>query len=301
MSKTEKMKKMKSGNGIQHLLDEGYKILGNPINAFDADYNLMAYTDVSVDDRFWIELITTGTFCIEAQMFFMNECFTDDVANAVKLALMKSDKLKYDRILGHVLNGNGIKVANVLMFECNEPFDQDTIAAFEILVDLLTKEISRDEHYITYGEEYQNRWIKKLIDYDIEEKGLYSPHVQILYDNFKSNLYLAVVDITRSEAQHNGPKYFVDLFRQKRNDFKYAVYDKYIVVILSTNHKSFDVNRELNGLADYFEQENMFVGISSSFENFFELRKYYAEAVQALNRLESDDNRHFSIYGECTE
>jgi len=301
MSKTEKMKKMKSGNGIQHLLDEGYKILGNPINAFDADYNLMAYTDVSVDDRFWIELITTGTFCIEAQMFFMNECFTDDVANAVKLALMKSDKLKYDRILGHVLNGNGIKVANVLMFECNEPFDQDTIAAFEILVDLLTKEISRDEHYITYGEEYQNRWIKKLIDYDIEEKGLYSPHVQILYDNFKSNLYLAVVDITRSEAQHNGTKYFVDLFRQKRNDFKYAVYDKYIVVILSTNHKSFDVNRELNGLADYFEQENMFVGISSSFENFFELRKYYAEAVQALNRLESDDNRHFSIYGECTE
>jgi len=301
MSKTEKMKKMKSGNGIQHLLDEGYKILGNPINAFDADYNLMAYTDVSVDDRFWIELITTGTFCIEAQMFFMNECFTDDVANAVKLALMKSDKLKYDRILGHVLNGNGIKVANVLMFECNEPFDQDTIAAFEILVDLLTKEISRDEHYITYGEEYQNRWIKKLIDYDIEEKGLYSPHVQILYDNFKSNLYLAVVDITRSEAQHNGTKYFVDLFRQKRNDFKYAVYDKYIVVILSTNHKSFDVNRELNGLADYFEQENMFVGISSSFENFFELRKYYAEAVQALSRLESDDNRHFSIYGECTE
>lgn len=301
MSKTEKMKKMKSGNGIQHLLDEGYKILGNPINAFDADYNLMAYTDVSVDDRFWIELITTGTFCIEAQMFFMNECFTDDVANAVKLALMKSDKLKYDRILGHVLNGNGIKVANVLMFECNEPFDQDTIAAFEILVDLLTKEISRDEHYITYGEEYQNRWIKKLIDYDIEEKGLYSPHVQILYDNFKSNLYLAVVDITRSEAQHNGTKYFVDLFRQKRNDFKYAVYDKYIVVILSTNHKSFDVNRELNGLADYFEQENMFVGISNSFENFFELRKYYAEAVQALSRLESDDNRHFSIYGECTE
>lgn len=296
MSKAEQMKNLKTGNGIQHLLDEGHRILGNPLTTFDTDYNLIAYTDVLVDDPFWNELITTGTFCIKSQIFFMNECFTDVVANAKKLALMKSDKLKYDRLLGHILNGKGIKVANILMLECSEAFDTDTVAAFEILADLLSKEISNDEFYITYGETWQHIMIKRLIDFDLEEKGLYSPHVQNLYDGFRTNLYLAVVDIAKSHAAHNGQKFFLDLFRQKQNDFKYAIYDNFIIIIASTDYKAFKIKRELNELAEYFEQENLYVGISSCFDNLFELRKHYTEAVEALNSLKPNGKRHIQMY-----
>lgn len=291
MCKEKQMKKLKTGNGIQHLVDEGYKILGNPMMVFDTNYKLIAYIDVVLDDPFWSELITTGIFSIETQMFFMNECFIDYVANAEKLVLLKSDKLKHDRISGNIFNGNGIKVANVLIMEHIEPFDSDMMTAFEILVDLLTEEVHDDKSYITYGEVFQNNWIKRLIDYDIEEKRLYSSHVQILYDGFKTNLYLAVIDIARSEARHNGHKYFVDLLRQKKKDFKYAVYDNYIVMIMSTTVDTFNIKRELSGLVEYFEQENMFVGISSCFENLYELGKYYAEAVEALN-----GNRRISKY-----
>lgn len=299
MGKVEQMKELKNGNGIQYLLDEGYKILGDPINMFDTDYKLIAHTtDVSSDDPMWNELITTGTFSLNTQIFFMNECFTDDVANAEKLVIMKSDKLKYDRILGHIFNGHGTKVANIVMTDCNEPFEPDALAAFETLADLITNEIRNDGFYITYGEEYQNIWIKKLIDYDVEEKRLYSPHVQILYNGFKANLYLAVVSIARSNTLHDGHKYFVDLLRRKQKDFKYAVYDNYIVMIISTNYKTFNIKRELNDLAEYFEQENIFVGISSCFDNLFELRKYYAEAVEALNSMALNGNRHISIYSK---
>lgn len=296
MSKVEQMKNLKTGNGIQYLLDEGHKILGNPINTFDTDYNLIAYADASVDDRFWIELTTTGTFCKESQLFFMKECFTDDVANADKLALMKSDKLKYDRILGHIFNGHGLKVGNVLMLECDEAFTQDTVAAFDMLTALLTKEISKDAFYIAYGQAWQSAMIKKLIDGDFEEKALYSPHLQTLYFGFKEQLYLAVVDIGKASEAHGGQEYFVDLFRQKRNDFKYAIYGNDIIMIISTDYKAFNAKRELQGLAEYFEQENLYAGISSCFANLFELRKQYREAVEALNGLKRNGARHISIY-----
>lgn len=296
MSKSEQIKSLRNGNGIQYLLDEGYRILGNPMNAFDTDYKLIAFTDVSVDDRFWNELITTGSFGIDAQMFFMNECFTDDVANAETLALMKSDKLEYDRILGHIYNGNGVKVANVLMLECNEAFDSDTVAAFEILAHLLTKEIAGDEFYIQYAKTWQNTMIRRLIDYDLEEKGLYSPHVQNLYDGFKINLYLAVVDISNSISAHNGQMFFVDMFRQKRNDFKYAVYGEYVIVIISTDYKVFHAKREMNGLVEMIEQDDLYVGVSSCFGNLFELRKHYTEAVEALSRLKHNGRKHIAMY-----
>lgn len=285
MNKTEQIKSLKNGNGIQYLLDEGYRILKNPINTFDTDYNLIAYTDVFLDDRFWIELTTTGTFSLESQMFFMNECFTDDVANAEKLALMKSDKLKYDRILGHIFNGKGVKVANVLMIESNEAFDPDTVAAFDILADLLTNEISKDEFYIAYGEKWQNTMINKLINRELEEKKLYSPHLQSLYFGLKANLYLAVVDIAKSSLVQNEPKYFMDILRQKRSDFKYAIYGDYIVMIISTDYRAFNIKRELSGLVEYLEQENLYTGVSSCFDNLFELNKYYNEAVEALKGL----------------
>jgi len=297
MSKSEQMKNLKTGNGIQYLLDEGYRILGNPISVFDADYKLIAYTDVSADDYYWNEHISTGTYSITSQMFFMNECFTDIVANAEKLALMQSDQLNYAKILGHIYNGDGIKVANVMMLESKGALEQDKIAAFEILADLITNEIRDDEFYIAYGEAYQDAWIKRLIGNDIEEKALYSPHVQILYNDFKTNLYLAVVDIAQSEAQNKGQKYFVDLFRRERKDFKYAIYGGYIVIIMSTDYKTFNVKRELNGLMEYFEQQNMFVGISSCFSNLFELHKYYAEAVKALKSMKpKPGKRHVFVY-----
>jgi len=296
MSKSEQMENLKTGNGIQYLLDEGYRILGNPISVFDADYKLIAYTDVSADDYYWNEHISTGTYSITSQMFFMKECFTDIVANAEKLALMQSDQLNYDKILGHIYNGDGIKVANVMMLESKGALEQDKIAAFEILADLITNEIRDDEFYIAYGEAYQDAWIKILIDNDIEEKALYSPHVQILYNDFKTNLYLAVVDIAQSEAQNKGQKYFVDLFRRKRGDFKYAIYGGYIIIIMSTDYKTFNVKRELNGLMKYFEQQNMFIGISSCFSNLFELHKYYAEAVKALKSMKHNEKRHVFVY-----
>ena len=109
---------------------------------------------------------------------------------------------------------------------------------------------------------------------------MYSARVQVLYDGFKSNLYLAVVGNIKKDMLNH----YIKLLRQRKRMFKYGIYSNYILMIMSTNYETFSIKRDLNSLVQLFEQENIFVGISNRFENLFELQKHYNEAVNALKK-----------------
>jgi len=56
MAKMEQIKALENGKGIQYLLNSAYKIFNNPLFMIDSDYNMIAITDVPVDEPNWIEL-----------------------------------------------------------------------------------------------------------------------------------------------------------------------------------------------------------------------------------------------------
>jgi len=293
MKKIEQVKALSRGKGIQYLLDAAYTIFQYPIAMFGINnYDLMAYTNVSSDDPLWNELISTGTFSMETQQFFADECFTEDVANADKLVLLKSKKLKHDRIHGNIYNRDYIKVANLVMIGTDAPFEAEETAAFEELVDLFTSEIRDDQYYIEYGKACQETIIIMLLDGIIKEPRIYTPHMQIFYDGFMDYLYVAVIDISQCDIsiEIKEPKetekerliYFKKLLQNKYRSCKYAVYSGYIVMVMSSKHKDFYEGILFDSANNPFTQNNLYVGISSSFENPYELRKYYDMAVAAL-------------------
>ena len=299
MDKLEQVKALERGKGIQYLLDTAYKIFGNPIVMFDTYYALIAYTDVANDDPLWNELISTGTFSIAEQEFFSSERFVEDVANADKLVVMKSDKLKYDRILGNVFNREHIKVANIVMVECKTPFGADTQAAYEALADRFTDEIRNDAHYSAFGRAYHESIITRILNHDIIDTRIYTGHVQILYDGFEDYLYLAVVDVMRNDKNRDKLVYFRDLLKKRYPSYKFAVYSDYVLMIMSSKNDNFSSDWILSNNENPFEQNGLFAGISSSFENFYELQKYYNEAITALkNGIAANSGRHIFLYNK---
>jgi len=282
MNKLEQIKTLETGKGIQYLLDSAYNIFGNPIVLFDTNYTLIAYTDVATDDPIWNELISTGTFSMTGQEFFLSERFTEDVANADKMVVMKSPKLKYDRILGNVFNQENIKVANLVMVECTTPFGADIKAAYEALADKITDEIRNDGYFTAFGREYHDTIIKKILDHQISDNGIYTGHVQILYNGFEDYLYLAVVDVMQNGMNRDKLLYFRDLLKKRYPSFKFAVYSDYMLMIISSKYDNFSPEGILGGYENPFEQNKIYAGISSSFENLYELEKYYNEAITVL-------------------
>lgn len=297
-SKLEKIKKIKGGSGIQNLLNEAYQIFGNPLVMFNTEYNLLAYTNDIGDDPILNEIVATGTFSFESQKFFMEEGFGDAVANAKTVTFLISKKLKYDRIYGKLFSKNNIHVANLIILESNKTFEEEDLAAFEIFCELLSREIIKSEFYQTYGKIFQETYIRKLIDGDIKEKGIYTAHISVIYNGLKTNLHLAVADITKCDPGYTRLCYFRDLFRQLQPGCRYAIYNNYIVFIINTDTE-LNIKKDLKKLIKIIEENNIYVGISKCFENLFQLRQYYLEAVDALNNgLKTDEDQRIFLFDE---
>jgi hypothetical protein len=296
MTKLEQVKQIENGKGVQFLLDAACEIFQNPIVMFDTNYDLKAYTDLVTDDPIWNEIVSTGTFSMKTQEFFAAECFTEEVANANKLVILKSSKLKYDRVISYIFNRDRIKVAVIVMVACNNSLSADDLIAFNAFAEKITAKIRNDEHYTAYGKIFHHELIGKILDGYIKDTRIYAPQIQILYDGFESYLYLAVVTVRQSGMRHDKLAFIRDLLMERYKSFKFAIYSDYIIILMSSKKDSFVVNRVLLRNKEFFEQYDIFAGISSSFESMYELRTYYDEAVIALkNGLNNKENKRIFL------
>ena len=300
MNKLEQIKAMKKNRSIQEMLDDAQDILLNPIAMFDMYYSLIAYTEIVTDDPIWNELISTGTFSMETQKFFADAYFTLNVSSADRITALKSDQLKYDRVLAYAFNRHHIKVANLVMVACSTPFTADDYIAFNAFAEKITARIRNDDHYTKYGIEYHNDLIGKILDGYIKDTRVYAAHIQILYDGFDGFLYLAVARAGHGAAQHDKLVRTRALLMERYKSFKFAIYSDYIVMIISSKLDSFGIRRIFGKYDDFFERNDIYVGVSSSFESMYDMRKYYDEAVSALmGKKEDNGDNRILLYDNC--
>lgn len=301
-NKAEQLRTLKIGNGIQYLLNEAYKIFGNPVLLQDMEYNMIACTEnIVTDDPFWSEFTTAGKISRELIELCKNENFHDAVANAPKITFMISEKIKYNRLFGKIFNGDNILIGGAILVAL-EPFTDDIPELFECFCDIVNKELAESEYYRNYGQEYQEIIINKLIAGNVEDKEIYAAHVESIYMNLKDYLYLAVIDASQCDPAYAKLPDLRDSFRLTRPDFKYSIYDNYIVIIMNFDNAPLEVIKDLPKLNRLFRQNNMYAGVSSCFDNLFELRKYYLEAVEALNNgIKSGGSLRIFTYGEALQ
>ena len=70
-------------------------------------------------------------------------------------------------------------------------------------------------------------------------------------------------------------------------------------MLMSSKNNKFSPEWILGNRENPFEQNNLFVGISSSFENLYDLQKYYNEAISALkDGIAGSSGRHIFLYND---
>lgn len=285
-----KIGSIKNGNGIQYILNEAYKILGNPILIHDMEYKLIdCNKNILVDDPIWIEFVSTGTVSNNWLEFFKNECFIESAANTKKVTFLISDSLKYPRIYGKLFNKDKLQVGCACMVAYNKPFEDQDPEIFEMICDTISEEFGRTEYYQKYGQMYFDILIKELI-HGIEDKELYAAHIESIYMHLKNNIYLAVVDFSKCNSEHSSLEYYRNLFKHLYPSFKYAIYLNYIIIMISTDNNFMNIKKELRCFKKIFEKDNIYMGISSCFYNLYELPKYYNEAIDKLNLCKYSTN-----------
>lgn len=297
--KSERLKAIESGKGIQYILDEAYRILGNPILMHDMEYKVIAYTEgITTDDPIWNEFVTDGTVSDKTIKLFKEEGFIDAVANTRKITLMISDRLKHERISGKIFVKDNIRVANLVVVACNKRFEIGDYPLIETLCEIVSAELCKSEFYQSYGQTYQEDLLKKLIEGSIEDQRLYMARIENISEGLKDYFYLAVAEGPLCDApEYAQLAYFRDQFKQVQGEFKYIIYSNYIVIIMSTDAATLNIKRDLKKLNQFFVENNIYAGVSNRFHNLFELRKYYIEAVNALRHgLKMNESQWFFSY-----
>ena len=286
MDKVEQVRAIENGNGIQFLLNSAYMILNNPIYVIDINYNLLAHTDVSIDDPNWIELITTGSFSMRTLEILANEGLIESITNAGKTVLMRSKKLKYAKMAGHFFNRDNINVGLAMLTEFNAPFDAESAAAFEALANKITEEIQTYDYFTMLAMTLHEDKINQLLEEDVQSPLLYNPQAQVLYKDFDDYLYVAVVCVEQhdilDDVHRKRLEYFKSMMKTMFPFFKYSVYSDLIIILMSSKNKKYGAMPFFKLNADLFERNGFLAGISDSFESIYELRIYYEQAVAAL-------------------
>ena len=285
MNIMEQVKALESGKGIQYILDSAHMIFSNPIYMVDAYYNLIAFSDNPDADHFWNEVITTGTFHTRSLDLIKSEDVLTVITASKKSVLIKYDKWKHARMTGHIFNRHNNWVGQTTMYE-HVPFDKERTAAFEMLADKISAEIYDYEYFIKLPTAFHNDTINKFLDKTVENTIASIPHTQVMYHGFEKYFYVAVVRVPRigilENIHQNRLAYFRSLLKTRHEAFKYAIYSDDIVMLMSSKEKNFDGETFFAPDNILLEENGLYMGISSSFENILEMRNYYDQAAAAL-------------------
>ena len=321
MNKLAQIEAIDKGKGLQYLLDAAHDILQKPFVLFDLHYILLAYAGDVSEDPIWNALISKGIHDIESQRFFVEENFFENVANTDKHLIVKSSKLQYSRMMGYIFNCEHIKVAALVTYDMGTPFCDEDIQLFEKLTDILSDEIYDDEYYTEYGQAFHDEMIRKLLDGEIKDRMFYAPQIQVLYDGFAEYLYLAVVDtgaaadtVDAAAAEQyaagaavadtaggddiqNRILYIKKILREKYKSYKYAIYNGYIIIVMSSKYRVAFDELFVDRFYATFAQYDLYAGISNSFENPYEMRDSYEIAVDVLRKgKEANSERRVYLY-----
>ncbi|GHU78805.1 PucR family transcriptional regulator [Clostridia bacterium] len=289
------------GKGLKFILDTAYRLLGNPVVMIDTSYNLLLHTENTVsDDPLWNELVQNGVFSHATVDFFNTARFIQSVADADVIAVLKSERLKYDRACGKFFDRDGIQLGSIITVACYKPFAAEDFKLMEAVCEEITEEIQADNSCRLAERVFHESFISDLIRGNIQDKSLAESGMESLYENLKSNLYIAVADISRYEHTLSHLAYLRDLFARLQNTFKYFIHLNNIVVLISTDKPVLSIKKDLAALHDFFLEYNIFAGLSDGFQNLLEASKNYKQALCALNYgMSQPGGRRIFRYDRC--
>ena len=109
-----------------------------------------------------------------------------------------------------------------------------------------------------------------------------------MHYGFSRYLQVAIVRLSRrsilDHVHQRRLEYFRSFLKTKYPSFQYAVYTDHIVVLMGSEEKDlYDVPYFMQNEA-IFSENDLYLCVSSSYEDVFETRTYYDRAIQTLDQ-----------------
>ncbi|MCR4434974.1 MAG: helix-turn-helix domain-containing protein [Clostridiales bacterium] len=269
------------GKGVQHIIDIGYELLGNPISFGDLSTKIIAYPKYTGPiNSIWDEHIRNGYLTYDAMCSpeFKNMM---KLVNRSKSPVLLKDAGKYDCISGKVTI-DGIIVGYITVMGSEKPLKTSDIELVALLCEVISLEMQKDKFYKnTKGAVYES-FIKDLLDGSVNDPEVIEKRAKSLELGLRENLCLIVVDIKHFNAQKTSLSHLRNTLENLVAYSRSVIYYDYVVLIVNCGEKNTLLERDLMLLEEFLANKQLHAGLSRHFNNLKDIPYYYKQALKAI-------------------
>ena len=298
---------------LQHIVDIGYEVLGNPIFLIDTSFKLLSYTkNIYIDDFLWNELIQNGYFRSESIFNFRNERSIEKVAKSTSPILFSSCKpttinkseatsvthsrlnpKTHPRIISSVIIDNNV-VANLCVIAYFKSFNSYDMELIEILCKSVSAEMRKSSYFSkTRGMMYEY-FIADLINGSINNT-IVEERIKSLDWKIKKNFCVIVISDKQFAKESIPFNHIRTILETILRSSKSIEYDGYIVLIVNNNRENPLFEADIKAFKDFLLKYNLYGGISHTFDNIIHISKFYKQALTAI-QIGYRTNKEATLY-----
>lgn len=272
------------GKGIQHIIDIGSQILGNPITVGDPASKLIAhsYCFLPGEDE-WNEHLKNGYMPVSVisspEFLKMHEQVN---RSSVPVLLNKAFNLKRDSITGKVMINNSV-VAYLSVHLYNRPFQKKDIEFVALLCDVISSEMQKERSDRYAKGSIHESILVDLLKGNIKNSRAVEERIKLLNLNLKDNLYVIAVDLRHSNTEAIQMNYLLYMLENMVPRSKAILYNDNIVILVNSTKEKLLNKNNIKFFMDFLNRNSLFGGISRSFNNPLDISYYYKQSLKAID------------------
>lgn len=285
MKQTVTLKKLNQLLGcrtFEEIMTLTYEILGNPALIIDMNHNILAYTQVPVQNKFWQKIVIDREMCrqiIDGDIRLMAE---HAAAFRTDQAIFLSNTLGGETQIKKALVCDGKKLGLFMVIPDTRPLTEDDRECADIIGNILAWKMLSHDGLLLQKDAQKNTFFSSLLDgkkYTQQQIALWLSAMNITLRNY---LYIAVCAIPKTNAPSPSfPKLDLNAFSTCISGPAF-IHSSNLVLVLNVDHQIAHPESDFPKLETLLLQNNMHMGISTCFEQLTDISMFHHQAQRAL-------------------
>jgi hypothetical protein len=276
-----------SNNGLQYVVEEASRALGNPIVVVDSAYHYVArHVEGKLDPSRHLDEVLAQEFHYESILedgvaFIEHERITERCAQASKPIVVYNEVLGANTMVTPSVV-HGVTIAHTMMIERDHPFTDVDVECMARLGRFVAQEMQKTGLYTASRGQMDSYFLVNLLNDEQPSHAVTSRRLSVLEFSPLPEFYVAVFDPNHADvALHDLNSIAMQLTGCLQNSI-YAIYEHSLVVLFSREKDA--------GLGDYTEElllkvadvNDLSVGVSNAFDDLTHIHSHYEQARAAI-------------------
>lgn len=268
--------------GMQQIVDEGYKILNNPIVVKDIAFNVIEYSESpKLNDEVRAFLKNDYLDCYDN--FYIarrNKRGFEQVHMSSEPAYIYQEE-GYSSIVTNVFVDKKV-VAYIMVVEYQKPFIEFDYTLIKILSNMISLGIKRNQFVLNVCKQPYELLIEDILEENIKNPKLIRERIKIIGGTIKEYSDMYMMTIRQTDLGNTIIQYIKKYIEKFFNMGQSIVYDNNIVIVINNYKNDIDLKNNIRNLQSFLSSNKMYAGVSHCFYNLNDMGKYYKQSVEAI-------------------